>query len=101
MKKYIKSPILWGVIAVFLVISVASCVVYGIQKRKERIEEARRLNEEWAERHKYPWRTMELKSNEDVIIGNMNISSSNLSEEEKQAEAGKLWHRWYIIQQGK
>lgn len=85
-----KYTILLGLIIVFLV----SWVIYEIYDTIRVTEEARQSNEEWAENYKYPWRTMELNTPEDVQIGNMRISSSDFSDDEKNKEMGKLWERY-------
>ena len=38
---------------------------------------------------------MKLNSSEDLIIGNMRIADSDLSEEEKAKERANLWIRYY------
>ena len=91
MKAIKKKSILW----VIVIISAISWITYEINDEIQVANEAKRKNEEWAENYKYSWRTMKLNSSEDLIIGNMRIADSDLSEEEKAKERANLWIRYY------
>lgn len=90
MKAIKKYTVLWVVV----IISVISWVAFQIYDTIQVTNAARKANEEWAENYKYPWRTMELNSSEDLQLGNMRIANSDLSEEEKARERANLWKRY-------
>ena len=91
MKAIKKKSILW----VIVIISAISWITYEIYDTIQATNEAKRINEEWAENYKYSWRKMKLNSSEDLMIGNMRIANSDLSEEEKAKERTNLWKRYY------
>lgn len=77
---------LFGVIAFFFV------QVWEAQKVTEEVENH---IEETEDRFKYPWRYMELNSSKDLMMGNMEIAASNLTDEEKSRESAELHRRYH------
>ena len=88
-----KRKIIISVVIVIIALLVAGGIGFYFYEM-EKSEEARKLNEKWAEDYKYPWRNAEFHSKDDYFRLNMTISNSDLSDEEKLIESNRLWSRY-------
>ena len=75
-----RSPWLIGIIAAILLAGIIGFAVYN----HHQTEKAVKAGQEWAEQFSQPWKSMEIKTSQDVMRANSMIERSNLSDEEKQ-----------------
>lgn len=87
------------ILVIVCIIAVGGGIWYEYRQSEKITEEVRIQNEKWADQQKYPWRYRDLKSPSDIQICNMEISNSDLTEEEKHEEYSKLWNKYYNKQQ--